>query len=105
MSDARHDVFLPALLLVLAVLAWTGFQTFQFVTENGNLTVAVTNQQAQVEQSQKVRAALERLATRTARIAQAGNANATVVVEELRKRGITINPDAAPNGIEPAATQ
>jgi hypothetical protein len=101
MSDVRGP-FVPALLLALAVLSWTGFQTWQFLAEQSNLQLAIGNQQPQVQQSQKVRAALESLATRTARIAQSGNANATIVVEELRKRGITIDPDSTPQPAAPA---
>lgn len=88
--------FIPALLLVIAVVGWAGFQTFQLVTERTTLTEGIASQDSQMEQSRKVRAALENIATRTARIAQAGNANATLIVEELRKRGISINADAPP---------
>jgi hypothetical protein len=98
MSDARdaapgRTVFVPGLLLALAVAGWSGFQTWQLVVERNNLAAAIAGQDPQMEQSQKVRAALENIATKTARLARAGNPNATIVVEELRKRGITINPD------------
>ncbi len=90
---AARSAFVPLLLLALAVVGWAGFQTGQLYTGRSNLKEAIAAQDAQMEQSQKVRAALESLATRTARLAQAGNANATVIVDELRKRGININPD------------
>lgn len=98
MSDAgaaapARNVFVPGLLLALAVAGWSGFQTWQLVVERNNLAAAIAGQEPQVEQSRKVRAALENVATKTARIARAGNPNATVIVEELRKRGITIDPD------------
>jgi hypothetical protein len=93
---ARHGVFIPGLLLAIAVLSWTAFQTAQFLVERNNFTTAIASQDPQMAQSQKVRAALESIATRTARIAQGGNPNATIIVEELRKRGITINPDGPP---------
>lgn len=99
---AHRSAFVPALLLAIAVLAWSGFQTFQLFGERNNFTTAITGQDPQMEQSRKVRAALENIATRTARIARAGNANATVVVEELRKRGITINPDGTTPAEAPA---
>jgi hypothetical protein len=95
LAGAR-SAFLPGLLLALAVVGWSGFQMAQLVTERFNLTVAIGNQASQMEQSRKVRAALESIATRTARLARDGNANATVIVEELRKRGISINPDGPP---------
>jgi hypothetical protein len=86
--------FVPMLLLATTVLGATAFQTLVLFTSRGAFVKAITAQDPQMEQSKKVRTALESIATRTARVAQAGNANATVIVEELRKRGITINPDS-----------
>jgi hypothetical protein len=100
-APAPRNVFVPGLLLALAVAGWSAFQCWQLVVERNNLAVAIAGQDAQMEQSQKVRAALENIATKTARIARAGNANATLVVEELRKRGITINPDGPLPGEQP----
>jgi hypothetical protein len=48
-----------------------------------------------VETATKLRGSLDAVATRTARLAGEGNANARVIVEELRKRGVTINPNDA----------
>jgi hypothetical protein len=92
-ESARHSSFIPLLLLALTVAGWASFQTAQLYTGRNNFRETIATQEPQMEQSQKVRAAVESLATRTARLAQAGNANATVIVEELRKRGISINPD------------
>ncbi len=107
MSDERIPVarsaFVPGLLIALAVLGWSAFQATQLVSERSNLTAAISNQEPQMEQSRKIRAAIESLATRTARLARDGNANATVIVEELRKRGITINPDGPPPAATPPA--
>ena len=89
----QRSPFIPALLLALAVLGWTVFQTTQLLAGRSNLTAAIATQDPQMEPSKKVRAAVESIATRTARVAKAGNANATVIVDELRKRGLSINPD------------
>lgn len=93
-APAAAGPFVPGLLLVLAVLCWNAFQCLQLVNERGLLQSAISEQQPKMEQSKKVRDALQSLATRTARLAKGGNANATIIVEELRKRGITIEPDA-----------
>ena len=42
----------------------------------------------------KVRSALDSLASDTAQLAERGNAGAKLVVDELAKRNITINPNA-----------
>jgi hypothetical protein len=88
------SAFIPVLLLAMAALSWNSFQCLQLVMERQALQSAIAGQAAQMEQSKKVRASLESLATRTARLAKGGNANATIIVEELRKRGVTIDLDA-----------
>ena len=91
--------FVPVLLLGLAVLAWTGFQTWQLLAERSSLRAVVASQAAQVDQSTKLRAALDRIASKTARLAATGNAEAALIVDALKKRGVTINPDG--NGPTP----
>jgi hypothetical protein len=90
---ARHGAFIPMLLLALTVLGWVGFQTGQLYTGRQNLKDAIAAQNPQIEQSEKLRAAWESLVTRTARLAKGGNPNATVIIDELRKRGLNVNPD------------
>lgn len=98
-EEARRSVFLPLLVLMLALAAWTGFQTDQLRREGQALATLRTNQDGPVQQGQKIRQTLDLLATETQRLADGGNANARVVVDELRKRGITINrPDPGQAG-------
>lgn len=106
MSDGNQGPFLPLLLLAIAVIGWSGFQTTQLVIERSSLREAISNQEVQVDQSARLRQRLESLANRIALLARSGNANATIVVEELRKRGITLNeqppaPAAAPGAATP----
>ena len=92
---ARASGFIPTLLLALAFVAWLGFQAVQQWMERQQLTLAQANQEPQEQAANKLRASLEAVATSTARLAAAGNVNARVIVEELRKRGVTINPPGA----------
>ena len=92
---ARPSVFVPALLIALAVVAWFAFQTVQLVREWRQLGLAQSTLQPQEQNAIKLRASLDAVATSTAKLATEGNANARVIVEELRKRGITINPPGA----------
>lgn len=92
----RPTVFVPALLLTLAVVVWFGFQTVHLVREWRQLNLAQSTLQPQEQNATKLRASLDAVATSTANLAAAGNSNARVVVEELRKRGVTINSPAAP---------
>ena len=92
---ARISGFIPTLLLALAFVAWLGFQATQQWMERQQLSLVQANLEPQEQAATKVRASLEAVATSTARLAAAGNVNARVIVEELRKRGVTINPQAA----------
>jgi hypothetical protein len=49
-----------------------------------------------VDNAGKLRASLDALAADTQRLADTGNANAALLVAELKKRGITINPNPSP---------
>lgn len=92
-SGERRTAFVPSLLLTIAVLGWAIFQTTQLVIEHRTLKTAIESQHEQMEQSAKVRTALESLSNRTARLARNGNANATLIVDELRRRGVTIDSE------------
>jgi len=105
-SSPQHDVpgsrspFVPLLILFVATAAWSGFQFRQLQLEKATLTTLRMNQQELVQQAEKVRSTLDQLALETQKLADAGNPSARIVVEELRKRGVTINKpasqDAAP---------
>jgi len=86
--------FVPMLIFLLGMVAWSGFQLHQLSLEFDALGAARGSQETQLQQAQRVRQALESVANETRKLADAGNANAKSVVDELRKRGVTINPAA-----------
>lgn len=92
----RSGLFLPLLLIVSTLVLWFGFQTYQLVKERDNLKKLQTNQEAMFTNAQKMRAQLDSIAAGTARLAQQGNANAAQIVEALKAKGISINPNATP---------
>ncbi len=94
--DRAYSPFLPVLVLALAVLAWSGFQTVMLVKESQSLATARENQEKQTQAANKIRQALDAVARDTAKLADRGNAGARLIVDELRKRGVTINPEAPP---------
>ena len=89
-----RSAFVPVLLFGLAVLTLLGWQTWVLVSERGTLNTAHAAQQQTVDNAGKLRASLDGLAADTQRLADRGNANAALLVTELSKRGITINPQA-----------
>lgn len=86
--------FVPLLLLVIGLLIWAGAQMAQLLTEHSTLKTLLSNQAQPFAASQKLRVQLDAVAAGTQRLSDQGNQNARLVVEELRKRGITINPGA-----------
>ena len=91
-----RSAFVPLLLGGLAVLGWLGFQAQQLYAERHALQTAYASQQQTVDNSAKLRASLDTLAADTQRLADAGNPNARALVDELKKRGVTINPASTP---------
>ncbi len=94
-AAAPHSAFVPLLLAGLAVLVVLGWQTYLLASEREALNNAHATQQQTVDNAGKLRASLDALAADTQRLAERGNANAALLVTELKKRGITINPQAA----------
>lgn len=88
---------LPLILTTVSLLVWFGFQTVELVVERGNLIMLRGNLEAPMQESQKVRAQLETLITKTAELANQGNASAKIAIEELEKRGIPIKGAAQPS--------
>lgn len=93
-ETAGRSPFIPILLLALVLLTQLVFQLIQLRSERNALGELTANQQTPLEESQRMRTQLEGIAADTARLADQGNANAKAVIDELRRRGITINPDA-----------
>ena len=96
-SDVRgHSISLPVLLGLLSLVLWFGFQTLQLKQERDNLKTLRANQDTLYANAQKMRAQLDALAAGTAHLAQQGNANAGQIVNALKAKGITINPNPQP---------
>jgi hypothetical protein len=96
MSEPQtRGLFVPLFIVASALVIWFGFQTSQLVTERSNLKTLHQNQDAIYQNAQKMRGQLDAIAAGTQRLANAGNPNAGQIVNALRARGITINPNAA----------
>ena len=96
----RYDGYLPLLLTLISIVAWLIFQTTQLVIEHRALSKLHKNQETTLQSSLKMRKQLNALATGVAQLAKNGNANAKLIVDDLRSKGITINPPAADPAIK-----
>lgn len=105
-AKPAHSAFVPLLIVLLALLAWFVASALEVRNQGQALKAAHAAQQQTVDNAAKLRGSLDALAADTQRLAVAGNPNAALLVEELRKRGVTINvpaPGAAPAA--PAASR
>ena len=95
-QSAPRSAFIALLLGGLALLGWLAFQAQQLMAEHQNLQTAYASQQQTVDNAGKLRASLDVLAADTQRLADSGNPNARALVDELKKRGVTINSANTP---------
>lgn len=96
--------WLAVVILALTMVGWFGLQTFQLVRERAHLRSLRENQESLLQQAQRVRGQLDSIARSTLELAHKGNQGAAVIVDQLARRGITINvnpPAQAPEGAAP----
>ena len=79
-------------LVVVSWCAWVIFQTTQQVSERTNLDRLKAGQESAFQQSVKSRTEIDGIANDIAKLADQGNSNARLIVAELQKRGIRIDP-------------
>jgi hypothetical protein len=96
MMESREQarVSFTLALVVISWFAWVAFQSFQLVRERGNLQQARANQEKPFQEAVKAREQIDSINADAARLAMQGNANAQLVITELQKRGIRIDPSA-----------
>src|SRR2546427_4078237 len=93
----RSGSALPLILTIVSVFIWFAFQTVQLVLERNNLGALTANLETPMQESRKMQTQLQSLVTKTAELANQGNAGAKAVVEELERRGIPIQGAAQPS--------
>lgn len=96
--EAPRSLALPLLIGLLALLVALGDQAWRLDQDRQQLQQAQAQLQPTVDNAQRLRRSLDLLAADTQRLADAGNGSAHVLVDELKKRGITINPAAGSPG-------
>ncbi|HEY3197877.1 MAG TPA: hypothetical protein VGJ57_07670 [Nitrospirales bacterium] len=99
----RPNPWAAVTLITIAMVTWSGFQTYQLVRERGVLQSVKVAQEPTIEQARKLRTQLEVISQKTLELAQQGNAGASLIVEELARRGVRINPSPPPATATPEA--
>jgi type II secretory pathway pseudopilin PulG len=100
-EQVRSDTWAAVALLTIAVVAWLSFQTVQQIRERSALQNVRTAQEAALERAQKIRAQFDTITKKTLELAQQGNAGATLIVDELARRGVTITPSSSAGPLPP----
>ena len=95
-DEPPRSPWLALTLVTVALVGALGYQVFQIVREGQTLQAVRTSQDPTIEQAQKVRAQVDSIARGTLKLAEQGNANAALIVDELAKRGVKLAPDATP---------
>jgi hypothetical protein len=97
---------LPLIITLIALLIYFSFQSLSLLTERGNLTMVKSNQDAALQEAQKVQSQFKTLVTKTSELADQGHAGAKLIMEGLQKQGVGFAPEsAAPPKPETKATK
>jgi hypothetical protein len=91
-SDRPTSAFLPILLVTCAITGLLLFQAAQLNSERSDLAELRAGQRPAYQEAERLQSQLEGMAADTAELAKKGNANAKLIVDALRSRGITIDP-------------
>jgi hypothetical protein len=86
----------PLTLTIVSLLVWFGFQAFQLMRERSNLILVKSNQDAAVQESQKVQTQFQNVIAKTSELANQGHAGAKMVMEQLQKQGLALAPETKP---------
>ena len=82
-------------LITMALFLFLAIQTFELIRDRIVLANALAQQEPTVQQSLKVRQQFDSVAGGIARLADAGDANARTIIDDLQRQGFTVrNPQA-----------
>jgi hypothetical protein len=84
--------YVPLLLTLIAFTGLLGFQTVELVQSRSAIAQMRDAQEQAYAESNKLRQQLNRLAGRTAALAERGNANAKAIVQAFARQGVTFRP-------------
>jgi hypothetical protein len=84
---------LPLIITLAALTLYFGFEMLQGFTERANLTAVKSNQEAAIQEAQKVQGQFKTLVGKTGELAEQGHVGARMVMEELLKRGVGAAPE------------
>jgi hypothetical protein len=87
-----EGLWLPVILVVLALFVLLAFETFEAIHDRSALADLRRSQEPTVQEAVKLRQQLELLAGKTAQLAAEGDEGAKTVVDQMKKQGVNLNP-------------
>jgi hypothetical protein len=93
-SDRHTGVSTPLALVVVSLFVLMAFENWQAIRDRSALADVMKAQQQSLEQGAKLRQQLQLLAGQTAQLAQAGDAGAKSVVDQMKAQGVTLTVPA-----------
>lgn len=98
----------PFIITLAALLLYFAFQMLQTIVERGNLGMMKANQEASIQEAQKIQAQFKTLISKTSELAKQGHAGAKMIMEGLQSQGLSVAPDTkdvVPETKTPSKTQ
>lgn len=89
-DNGGYSLFVPVLLLALALVGTLAYQTRILVVEQQNLRNLIARQQQPLSQAQGTLNQFRALLAGAAKLGQQGNPHAQAFIDDLAKRGISV---------------
>jgi hypothetical protein len=86
---------LPFLITLIALLLYFAFQSLSLFSERVNLGMVKANQDAALQEAQKIQTQFKLLVTKTGELAGQGHAGAKMIMDGLQKQGVGFAPESA----------
>jgi len=84
---------LPFIITLVALLLFFAFQTLSLITERVNLASVKGNQDAALQEAQKIQSQFRLLVANTGELADQGHVGAKMIMEGLQRQGIGFAPE------------
>ncbi len=85
----------PFLITLIALLIYFAFQSLSLFSERANLGMVKVNQDAALQEAQKIQTQFKLLVTKTGELADQGHAGAKLIMDGLQKQGVGFAPESA----------
>jgi len=83
---------LPVALTAVALLLYLAFQTVELVRDTQSLIAIAHNQDTPLQETGRLKQAVDSLASELSQLAHDGDANAQQVIDEMAKQNIRLQP-------------